>query len=161
MAKLGSKTSRFFMVSESRVHVAAGRILRFRDHDQAHCQVRPCVAQLLGSHCLLQQLRCQICVGLRETSTYRVVFVADGGLRLLGLQCAQSGLQLRDDAATNYQMVQTSISQGVLVSLSEYNWVRDTLQPMCVIHLRETFRKSRIPRSVVDGDSLMGESFNA
>ena len=87
--------------------------------------------------------------------------MADGGLRLLGLQCAQSGLQLRDDAATNYQMVQTSISQGVLVSLSEYNWVRDTLQPMCVIHLRETFRKSRIPRSVVDGDSLMGESFNA
>ena len=63
-----------------RVHVAAGRILRFRDHDQAHRQVRPCVAQLLGSHCLLQQLRCQICVGLRETSTYRVVFVADGGL---------------------------------------------------------------------------------
>ena len=37
--------------------------------------------------------------------------------------------------------------------LKEYTWVRDTLQPMCVTHLRETFRKSRIPRSVVDGDS--------
>ena len=49
-------------------------------------------------------------------------------------------------------MNSSSISQGVLVSFSEYTWVLDTGQPMCVTHLRETFPRFQILRRVVDGN---------
>ena len=59
-----------------------------------HCHVRPRVAQLLGSNCLLQQLGCQICVGLRETSTYGMVFVGDDELAVIGYKMMRAFLAL-------------------------------------------------------------------